>query len=230
MKQRVNWFFSVFCRARNIFTYIASYLFGLLLVETAAFADDFHPIGWEEVFFEGETDYQFKQVKQTDENQAEYTRWAVLSHSRQSASGWIYKKKIDLEQTPLLTWSWKKIQGIQSNVDEQSKDGDDFVARVYVIKKGFFPWQTLAISYVWSRQYPMGTVWPNPYTSNAMMVVVESGDDLGWKQYKRNIKEDFERYFNKKVDSIDGVAFMTDTDNTKTSAKAAYRDIHFQEK
>lgn len=190
-------------------------------------ADVWSPAGWEEIVLAGKTQYQFNQVENTEANESELGSWMVLADSRQSASGWIYKKKIDLLQTPTLFWAWQNQLGIESKVDEQSKQGDDFVARVYVIKKGFFPWQTLAISYVWSRQYPIGTTWPNPYTSNAMMVVVDKGDTSQWIQHTRNIREDFKRFFDKEVDHIDAIAFMTDTDNTKAAAKAAYRDIHF---
>jgi len=44
---------------------------------------------------------------------------------------------------------------------------------------------------------------------------------------KRNVKEDFKHFFGEEIDSIDVVALMSDTDNSKLSEQALYGDIYF---
>lgn len=108
--------------------------------------------------------------------------------------------------------------------DERSKQGDDFLARVYVIKEGWVPWRTRAINYVWSRSHPPGSHWPNPYAGQAEMVVVQGPDGAAgpWRGFSRDVAADFKRFHDMEVDSVDAVAIMTDTDNTGVAAEACY--------
>jgi hypothetical protein len=48
-----------------------------------------------------------------------------------------------------------------------------------------------------------------------------------WQHEKVNIKEDLMQYFKKLPKHIDGIAIMTDTDNSKSVASASYGDIYF---
>ncbi|MDX1514854.1 MAG: DUF3047 domain-containing protein [Gammaproteobacteria bacterium] len=156
-------------------------------------------------------------------------RVAVKAVSKSAASGLYRKLRIDLQATPLLNWSWR-VDNTFGPIDERSRGGDDYPARIYVIvKHPLFFWKTTALTYVWSSAQPAGTAWPNAYTDNATIVAVRSGDaELGeWHQERRNVLEDFRRYFGKKVRYIDAVAVMTDTDNTGDRAVAYYGDIWF---
>ena len=112
--------------------------------------------------------------------------------------------------------------------DERVKAGDDFTARVYVVApgRGWFG-QPLAICYVWAGKAPVGADWPNPFTSNVRMVAVESGPAHAgqWRSYRRNVREDFRRLFGREVDRLEGVAVMTDADNSRQRARAWYGDI-----
>ncbi|MCY4501233.1 MAG: DUF3047 domain-containing protein, partial [Alphaproteobacteria bacterium] len=112
--------------------------------------------------------------------------------------------------------------------DERVKAGDDFAARVYVVApgEGLFA-LPIAISYVWSGGAPVGADWPNPFTSKVRMVAVESGlAHAGeWRSYRRNLREDFRRLFGREVEQLEGVAVMTDADNSRQRARAWYGDI-----
>lgn len=169
------------------------------------------PAGWEGVQFDGETRYSW-----------DGECW--LAHAKGTASGLVRKQRVDLDNTPYLSWQWQaETVPAWPPVDEQEKAGDDFQARVYVIKKGWLPWQTRAINYVWSRQYPVGRHWPNPYASQAHMVVVQGpGRGHGPQLFSRNIRDDFRRFHNLEVDTIDAVAIMTDGDNTGAEVSACY--------
>lgn len=177
---------------------------------------------WQSKQFSGRTDYVTTQI----DNQK-----ALKAVTRSSASALYKKLKIDLNKTPYLNWSWR-IDNVYSISDQRQKTGDDFPARVYVVvKEGYLPWQTKALNYVWSNTNTDLAYWPNPFTKKAMMIPVRSGKrGLGkWHRERVNIKEDFYRIFNRHIDSIDGIAIMSDSDNAKGSAVAYYGTISFSD-
>lgn len=177
--------------------------------------------GWETKEFSGKTQYQIA---------AEGNTKVLKATSNSSASGLGKKIKIDLTKTPVMNWSWR-IDKKLGKLNEQSKQGDDYAARVYVIVDGgILPWNTKALNYVWSSNQPRGTTWGNAFLpKNAKMTAVRGSQDKagGWVREKRNVRADFKRIFGKDITEIDGVAIMTDTDNGKGQATAAYGDIFF---
>jgi len=139
------------------------------------------------------------------------------------------EREVDLEETPVLNWSWR-VEKVFPGIDERSKSGDDFAARVYaVIDGGLLKWRTRAVNYVWAGSEPAGSAWPNPFRDEAMMVAVRSGADKAgqWVTQSRNVKADFKRFYDKDTDHIDGIALMTDCDNHGGAATAYFRDIYF---
>jgi len=153
----------------------------------------------------------------------------LRGHCDNSASVIGLEREVDLDETPVLHWSWR-IEDVFSGTDERSKKGDDFAARVYaVIDGGLLKWRTRAVNYVWAGSEPTGAAWPNPFRDEAMMVAVRSGTDKAgqWVTQSRNVKADFKRYYDKDADHIDGIALMTDCDNHGGSATAYFRDIYF---
>jgi hypothetical protein len=176
--------------------------------------------GWQEQRFAGETVYRLIE---------EEGRTALRATSNGTASGRYKPVRIDLRQTPLLHWQWR-VDNLLEGVAEQSKPGDDYPARVYVVfSGGLLFWRTRAINYVWSSNQPVGTTWPNAFTGNAKMVAVESGAErLGqWVTEQRNVAEDYRRLFGGEPGTVDAVAIMTDTDNSGQRATAWYGDIWF---
>ena len=175
---------------------------------------------WKTETFSGETTYEVISI----DNQP-----AIKASAEQSASGLVRKMKIDLTKTPYMNWSWK-VDNVLKDVDETVKSGDDYAARVYVvISGGMFFWRTRAISYAWASQQPKDSIWPNAFTDRAVMVAVESGAEKTgqWVTAKRNILEDIKMLLGIDKSSIDAVAIMTDTDNSKQSATAYYGNIYF---
>ena len=177
--------------------------------------------GWEEKAFSDSTDYQL--TKEGDR--------VVLAASASSSASVLGKKiKIDLIKTPYLNWSWR-VDNRLDGLDETSKSGDDYVARIYVVKSGgFFVWKTKALTYVWSSNQAREQMWPNPFQpKNSTMLSVRGKEDPTgqWITEKRNVREDLRKAHGKDFDEIDGVALMTDTDNSGLQASAAYGDIFF---
>ncbi|BBB29932.1 DUF3047 domain-containing protein [Neptunomonas japonica] len=181
-------------------------------------------IGWKHKSFSGDTDYSIVYDEKIQQK-------VILAKSSQTASGLFYEKKIDLNKTPFLNWSWR-VEKFPSVADEKVKAGDDFAARIYiVVQDGWTFLSTKAISYVWSKQSHTNDVWPNPFTNgSAMMLAVRGSDDgNGWVTEKRNIKEDLQKLFGKEIRYIDAIAIMTDTDNSKSSATSYYSNIRLTE-
>ena len=180
--------------------------------------------GWEIREFAGATDYSLSLVD---------GKQVLLADSQQSASAFYKKIKVDLEKTPILNWSWRKVQSINPG-NELDKKGDDFVARIYVVKSGgLFFWNTMALNYVWSYQHKREDTWNNPFAGNKakMLAYRDASDPQGtWFKERRNVAKDFKRLLDKDIRQIDGVAIMTDSDNSGLSAKALYGDIYFSER
>lgn len=183
---------------------------------------DLFPVdSWEEISFKGNTSYSAIE--------GDHGQRSLLATSNGTASALAKRIRINLDEMPYLNWRWR-IKQVLNNPDEQTKQGDDYPARIYVVKEGgWAPWRTRSMNYVWSSSQSIGTVWPSAYTGQSMMVAVNSGDaNAGqWQSEKRNIKKDFKAYFGEDIVEIDVVAIMTDTDNTDSTATAWYADIYF---
>jgi hypothetical protein len=81
--------------------------------------------------------------------------------------------------------------------------------------------------YVWSNALPVGSVLDNPRTDRIRLIVVASGaDGVGrWREYRRNVLEDYRRAFGEEPGDIVAVGVMTDSDNTGQTARCLYGDI-----
>ena len=172
----------------------------------------------------------------------------VKAVSEASASGLIKPVSIDPKEFPIVRWRWK-IDNVLQRSNVAIKEGDDFPARLYITfeydpdrvsfgkKLKFKAGQALfgdipiaALNYIWETKTPVGTIVDNAYTDFAKMVVVESGaQKVGmWIDEERNLYEDYKQAFGEEPPMINGVAIMSDTDNTKEQATAYYGDISFQ--
>ena len=174
--------------------------------------------GWQVREFEGETRYRIVELD---------GRKVLEADSDSSASSLYLEREIDLSETPVLEWSWR-VEKPPGVTDERTKDGDDFAARVYVVApgEGIFG-LPLGISYVWAGQARVGEFWPNPFTSRVMMFALDSGNGAAgtWRSHRRDVRADFLRLFGRKVDRLEGVAIMTDSDNSRRRARAWYGDL-----
>ena len=146
------------------------------------------------------------------------------------ASGLGKEIKVNLKKTPYLNITWKIEKGL-TGIKEDTKKGHDFAARVSVIKEvGALPWQKNAMNYVFSSNKKTNTWWTGPYRKQIIDYVASSLVDQKintWVTVKINVREHFQNYLNMDVNEIDGVAVMTDTDNSKKKAIAYYKNIYF---
>ena len=172
----------------------------------------------------------------------------VKATSNASASGLTKEVAINPKEYPIVRWRWK-VENLLKQSDVSRKDRDDYPARLYVTfaydpdrvsfgrklkyKAGRAIWGDIpigALNYIWETKTPVGMIVENAYTDFAQMIVVESGQSkVGlWVEEERNIYEDYKKAFGEEPPLINGVAIMSDTDNTKERAVAFYGDIEFR--
>jgi|TARA_B110000971_G_scaffold207197_1_gene231182 hypothetical protein len=146
-----------------------------------------------------------------------------------AASGLGKEVKINLNKTPFINITWK-VERDLPGIKENTKKGHDFAARVFVIKKtGATPLSNRAINYVFSSNQEVGSNSPSPYTKKSIdNVLASSKDNLNeWITVKANVKEDFKKFHDLDVNELDGLAIMSDTDNSKMKAVAYFQNIYF---
>jgi hypothetical protein len=171
----------------------------------------------------------------------------VKAVTQGSASGLTKEVKIDPKEYPIVHWRWK-VDNLLKKSDVTRKDGDDYPARLYVTfeydadkvsfgrkvkykagKAIFGDIPVGAINYIWDTKAPLGAIIDNAYTDFAKMIVIRSGlAGVGtWVEQERNVYEDYKKAFDEEPSMINGVAIMSDTDNTQEAATAYFGDIVF---
>jgi hypothetical protein len=148
-----------------------------------------------------------------------------------AASGLGKEIKVNLNKTPFINITWK-IEKDLIGIKEDTKKGHDFAARVFAVKKtGATPLSNRAINYVFSSNADVGLNWPSPYTKKSIdNVLSTTKENLNqWVTVKANVKEDFKKFHNLDVNELDGLAIMSDTDNSKKKSIAYYQNIYFSE-
>lgn len=155
---------------------------------------------------------------------------------------------IDLAATPVLCWRWR-IDAPVASADMRSKRGDDYAARVYVafdipdkdlsggtrlklrIARGVFGKAVpdAAINYVWDNRNPVGTALKSAYTDRAQLIVAETGSARAgrWVEERADVAADFSRAFAGVSGRPTQIAVAADTDNTGSTARSAFADLHF---
>jgi hypothetical protein len=166
--------------------------------------------------------------------------------AEQAATGLYRRVRVDPFRQPLLEWSWR-VDQLMPGADMRVGSREDAVARLVVSFHGdgerldfqqrsllrlaqVFAGERLPYAmliYVWSNEIPVETALPSPQIERIRMIVVESGGArLGqWLRYRRNVLEDYRRVFGEDPGDIVAVGVLTDSDNTRQSARALYGDI-----
>ena len=163
-----------------------------------------------------------------------------------AASAWVHLVEADPKRTPMLEWRWR-VDALVDGADNADPKKEDAPVRIIVGFSGDkstlpdkeqrrfsmakklsgrdAPFATLM--YIWANGQPVDTVIPSAHTSQLKMIVVESGPaGLGaWRDYRRNLVEDYRRAFGGEPGRIVGFAAMTDTDNTGATAEGLYGPI-----
>lgn len=167
-----------------------------------------------------------------------------------SASASMLRQKLRIEPQDLgqLRFSWM-VPELIAHADLAVRDRADSPVRVILAFEGDrnrlsarnamlsdlamsltgepMPYATLI--YVWCNRRSPGAVITSPRTDRVRKLVVESGPgNLNrWLDYERDIRADYQMAFGEPPGALVGVAIMTDTDNTRTAARAWYGPLQF---
>ena len=182
------------------------------------------------------TEDEFKNLK-TRKVKGE-TKWSLGSNDNGNfiraeaegvGSGLGKEVSINLNKTPFINITWK-VEKDLSGIIENSKKGHDFAARVFVVKKtGKTALSNRAVNYVFSSNNSINENWRSPYTKKSIDYVLSTTkNNLNkWVTVKANVKDHFKKLHNLEVNELNGVAIMTDTDNSKLKAISYYQNIYF---
>ena len=203
----------------------------ILIISSPSFADKINIFEFTDVEL---SELEVRKVRGAD-NKTEYSVGFndngnyLKAVADNAASGLGKKVKIDLNKTPIINITWK-VEKDLAGIKENTKKGHDFAARIFVIKKtGATPLSNRAINYVFSSNNIVGFNSPSPYTKKSIdNVLATTKENLNkWVTVKANVKEDFKRFHNLDVDQLDGLAIMSDTDNSKMKTVTYYQNIYF---
>src|SRR5712692_2231954 len=165
-----------------------------------------------------------------------------------SASGFYRPIHIDPRRHPVVEWRWRVLEPL-AHTDPRIPSRDDSPARLVICFHGdasrldigerntlrlfkaltgeVLPYAMLM--YVSASDAPVGTIASSVYTEKIQMIVVESGGGIGeWREFRRNVLEDYRRAFGEEPSDIVAVGVMTDADDTRGKARAQYGDISFR--
>lgn len=173
-------------------------------------------------------------------------RVALEARAERAASGLIRVIRVDPRRHPILEWEWR-VPALMPGADPRVAAREDAVARVIVSFHGdrekldlvdraqmrfakalsgqALPYATLM--YLWANDLPTETLVRNPHTGRVRMIVAGSGTRrLGeWVRVRRNLLEDYRRAFGEEPWDVVAIGVMTDSDNTRSWARAYYGDI-----
>jgi hypothetical protein len=199
------------------------------------------PAGWEQIRFgENESSTTYDLVRGD-------SAVVVRARSENGASGLITRQRVDLARYPILEWRWK-VERLPQNADVATDTTDDAAARLYVTfdydglglidrfklmllrRFGYAEAPSRALNYLWATERAGEDPIASPYTDQIMMLPIRTGGARTgqWVQERRNVLADYRRVFGADPPPVNGVALMTDTDNTGGTARAYYGDIVFR--
>ena len=198
--------------------------------------------GWEPLSFDGGRSTQYALVQDGG-------RTVVRATANRSASGLVRRVRIDPHRFPVLTWRWK-VDGVLARGDVRRQSGDDYPARIYITfakdpselsfgdrvkyralkALGYDDIPVRALNYIWANRAQENRIVPNPYTDWVQMIPVQSGraNAGSWQVEARDVVRDYRAAFGEDPPAINGIAIMTDADNTNGRATAYYGDMRMR--
>jgi hypothetical protein len=131
----------------------------------------------------------------------------------------------DLAARPMLSWSWRPRQ-FPKGADEREASKNDSALAVYMMVEHSRVAGPKAVKYIWSERVPVGTHLTSNNGLTQVRVLRTGSAGGGWTEERVNVLEDFRKYFDDKgIPKPDGIAVLTDADDTKSSAAGDYANF-----
>lgn len=197
------------------------------------------PAVWEHFKLPGKRPSQFNYV-------LEDGRAAIAANAQSSASMLRQVMRVEPSALGNIKFSWK-LPGLIEYADMSLREFDDSPVRVVLAFEGDrakfsaknamlselahllsgepLPYATLM--YVWCNVCLPENIILNPQTDRIRKLPLESGPGKlnRWMDYERNIRADFVKAFGEEPGVLTSISIMTDTDNTKSLARAWYGPV-----
>ena len=130
-----------------------------------------------------------------------------------------------LKEMPFLNITFKIEQDF-TNIDQTTKDGHDWAARVMVGHGKKIGAKLLSLSH--SSFLEEGFLQQSPWTKGSRDYVISNDTSGKWHTRKLNVKELLEKTH--KISFTNFLAIFSDSNNSKQKIVAYYRDIYFSDK
>jgi hypothetical protein len=201
--------------------------------------DTSKPAVWQHFKLPGKRPSQFDYV-------LEGGRAAIAANAQSSASMLRQVMRVEPSLLGSVKFSWKLPDLIQY-ADMSLREFDDSPVRVVLAFEGDrtkfsaknamlselahllsgepLPYATLM--YVWCNICQPESIILNPHTDRIRKLPLESGPEKlnRWMDYERDIRADFFKAFGEEPGVLTSISIMTDTDNTKSIARAFYGPV-----
>jgi hypothetical protein len=132
----------------------------------------------------------------------------------------------DLRDYPVLAWSWRPVEFPRGGDERESKTNDSALA-VYVL----VPYSRIrgpkAVKYIWSEKVPVGTRLSSNVGLTQVRVLRSGPAPAGqWTEERVNVRDDYLKAFEvTEPPKPAGIAVLTDSDDTSSSAQGDYANF-----
>jgi hypothetical protein len=133
----------------------------------------------------------------------------------------------DLGAYPMLVWSWRPLEFPKGSDERDSKKNDSALA-VYMLVPYSRVRGPKAVKYIWSEKVPAGTKLESNMGLTQVRVLRSGAPEKKgeWVEERVNVLEDYKKYFDvKETPKPAGIAVLTDSDDTNSSAQGDYANF-----
>src|SRR5438093_2073566 len=133
----------------------------------------------------------------------------------------------DLGAYPMLVWSWRALE-FPKGADERDSKTNDSVLAVYMLVPYSRVRGPKAVKYIWSEKVPVGTrLESNMGLTHVRVLRSGAPEKKGeWVEERVNVLEDYQKSFGvKETPKPAGIAVLTDSDDTNSSAHGDYANF-----
>ena len=197
------------------------------------------PTAWEHFKLPSKKPSQFEFTLEEGRN-------AIVARAQSSASMLRQVMRVEPADLGRLKFSWK-LPSLIEYADMSIREFDDSPVRVVLAFEGDrskfsgknamlselahvltgepLPYATLM--YVWCNDCKPEEVILNPHTDRIRKLPLETGTAKlnRWMDYERAVRDDFVKAFGEEPGLLTSISIMTDTDNTKSVARAFYGPV-----
>lgn len=132
----------------------------------------------------------------------------------------------DLDAYPVLAWSWRPTV-FPTGADERKSGTNDSAVAVYMLVPHSRIRGPKAVKYIWSEHVPVGSRLRSNGGLTHVRVLASGTDRKGeWVEERVNVRDDYLKLFDTHdVPQPAGIAVLTDSDDTRSSAAGDYADF-----